>query len=59
MRFIVRAIIPTEAGNRSVKDPNFIKNIQGFMENSKAEAAYFTELNGDRTRLFFIDICPL
>ena len=56
MRFIVRAIIPTEAGNRSVKDPNFIKNIQGFMENSKAEAAYFTELNGDRTCLFFIDI---
>jgi hypothetical protein len=40
MRFIVRAIIPTKAGNRSVKDPNFIKNIQGFMENSKAEAAY-------------------
>ncbi len=56
MRFIVRAIIPTEAGNRSVKDPNFIKKIQGFMENSKSEAAYFTELNGDRTCLFFIDM---
>lgn len=56
MRFIVRAIIPTEAGNRSIKDPNFIKNIQGFMENSKAEAAYFTELNGDRNCLFFIDM---
>jgi len=56
MRFIVRAIIPTEAGNRSVKDLNFIKNIQGFIENSKAEAAYFTELNGDRTCLFFIDM---
>ncbi len=56
MRFIVRAIIPTEAGNRSIKDPNFIKNIQGFMENSKSEAAYFTELNGDRTCLFFIDM---
>jgi hypothetical protein len=40
MRFIVCTIIPTEAGNRSVKDPNFIKNIQGFIENSKAEAAY-------------------
>ena len=26
------------------------------MESSKAEAAYFTELNGDRTCLFFIDI---
>ena len=56
MRFIVRAIIPTEAGNRSVKDPNFIKNIQGFIENSKAEAAYFTELNGDRTCIFVMDM---
>ena len=26
------------------------------MENSKAEAAHFTELNGDRTCLFFIDM---
>ena len=24
-----------EAGNRAVRDPNFIKNIQGFMENNK------------------------
>jgi hypothetical protein len=41
MRVLVRAIFPTEAGNRAVKDPNFIKNIQGFIESNKAEAAYF------------------
>jgi hypothetical protein len=35
MRVLVRAIFPTEAGNRAVKDPNFIKNIQGFIEVTK------------------------
>jgi hypothetical protein len=40
MRVIVRAIFPTEAGNQAVSDPNFIRNIQGFIENNKAEAAY-------------------
>jgi hypothetical protein len=56
MRVIVRAIFPTEAGNRAVKDPNFIKNIQGFIENNKAEAAYFTPLNGERSGFFIIDM---
>ncbi len=27
VRFIIRAQIPTEAGNKIVKDPNFIKNV--------------------------------
>lgn len=56
MRFIVRTIFPTEAGNRAVKDPNFTKNIEDFMKNTKAEAAYFTEINGDRTGVFIVDI---
>jgi hypothetical protein len=56
MRFIVRAMFNTETGNRAVKDPNFIKNIQGFMENNKVEAAYFTELNGDRTGIFILNM---
>jgi hypothetical protein len=29
-----------EAGNKDVKDPNFIKNIQGFMGNNKTEAEH-------------------
>jgi hypothetical protein len=56
MLVMVRAIFPTEAGNRAVKDPNFIKNIQGFIENNKAEAAYFTTINGERSGNFIIDI---
>ena len=56
MRFVVRILIPTEAGNKMVSDPNFVKNIEEFMRNTKSEAAYFTEINGDRTAVFIMDI---
>jgi hypothetical protein len=56
MRVMVRLTFPAEAGTRAVKDPNFIKNIQGFIENNKAEAAYFTSLNGERSGTFIIDM---
>lgn len=56
MRFIVRIIFPTEAGNKAVSDPNFLKDIQRFIENNRAEAAYFSPLNGERSALFVIDV---
>lgn len=56
MRFILRAMFDVEAGNRAVKDPDFIKNTQAFMEKTKAEAAYFTMINGERNALFIIDM---
>jgi hypothetical protein len=56
MRFIIRIIFPTEAGNKAVIDPNFLKNIQGFIENNKAEAAYFSPSNGERSATFVIDM---
>ena len=56
MRFLFRVIFEAEAGNRAVKDPNFIKNIQGFIENNKVEAAYFTAVNGNRNAIFILDM---
>lgn len=56
MRFVVRVLIPTEAGNKMISDPNFVKNIEEFMKNTKSEAAYFTEINGDRMAVFIMDI---
>jgi hypothetical protein len=56
MRVLVRIILPNEAGNRAIKDQNFIKNIQSFMDNYKAEAAFFTPSNGDRSANFIIDM---
>ncbi|AIF84521.1 hypothetical protein NTE_02472 [Candidatus Nitrososphaera evergladensis SR1] len=56
MRFVIRAIIPTETGNKMVKDPNFISNMENYIKANKAEAAYFLELNGDRTAVFVLDL---
>jgi hypothetical protein len=56
MRVLVRIILPTEAGNRAIKGQDFIKNIQSFMDNYKAEAVFFTPSNGDRSANFVIDM---
>lgn len=56
MRFLVRAVIPTEAGNKMVNDPKFIQEIEEYMKKMRVEAAYFTELGGDRTMVFVLDI---
>jgi hypothetical protein len=59
MRFLVRAKIPTEAVNKMVQDPNFLKNPKECMNKVKPEAAYFLPLDGDRRNpfTFTISIC--
>jgi hypothetical protein len=56
MRVLVRAIIPTTAGNKMVKDPNFLKTIEDYTKKFNCEAAYFTEVNGNRTMVFVLDL---
>ena len=56
MRFLIRAIMPTEAGNKAVQDPNFLKNLEDYMNKAKPEAAYFFEAGGDRVAAFVVDI---
>jgi hypothetical protein len=56
MRFIIRAKIPTEAGNKAVKDPSFLKNLEDYMNKAKPEAAYFFEADGDRVAAFVVDL---
>jgi hypothetical protein len=56
MRFIIRAQIPTEAGNRMMKDPNGFKQIESYIQNVKAEASYFFEAGGDRTMVFVVNM---
>lgn len=56
MKFLIRAKIPTEAGNRMVKDQNFLKNLEDYMNKAKPEAAYFFEADGDRVMAFIVDI---
>ena len=56
MRFLIRAKIPTEAGNKMVQDPNFLKKIETYVNKVKAEAAYFFEADGNRVAAFIVDV---
>jgi len=56
MRFIVRAQIPTEAGNRMMQNPNGMKDVEAYINSTKAEAAYFFEAGGDRTMVFIVNM---
>jgi hypothetical protein len=56
MRFIIRAQIPTEAGNRMMQNPNGLAEIETYMNKVNAEAAYFFEAGGDRTMVFVVNM---
>jgi hypothetical protein len=56
MKFLVRAKIPAEAGNKMVQDPNFLKNLEEYMNKVKPEAAYFMPQAGERSAAFIANI---
>ena len=56
MRFLIRATIPTEDGNKMVQDPNFLRKLEEYVNKVNAEAAYFFEANGSRIASFIVDV---
>jgi hypothetical protein len=56
MRFLVRAQISTDAGNRMVKNPKFMQNLEDYIKKVNAEASYFFEAGGDRTFAFIVNM---
>ena len=56
MRFLIRAKIPTEDGNKMVQDPNLLMKLERYRTKVKAEAAYFFEMDGNRVAAFIVDI---
>lgn len=49
-------MIPTTTGNKVVKDSNFLKNLEDYIQKFNCEASYFTEVNGNRTMVFVLDL---
>jgi hypothetical protein len=43
MRVLVRAIIPTTAGNKMVQDPNLLKDIEDYIKKFNCEASYILQ----------------
>ena len=56
MRFLLKVSIPVEAGNAAAKAGNLGTTIQSILTDLKPEAAYFTDDNGQRTGLLFLDM---
>ena len=56
MRFLIRTRIPTESGNKMVQDPNFMKNLEEYMNKVKPEAAYFMPIEGHRSAAFIVNM---
>ena len=56
MRMLLKASIPVEAGNATIKSGTLGNNIESILAEQKPEAAYFTLDNGMRTGFIFLDI---
>ncbi|MGO9568690.1 MAG: DUF3303 family protein [Desulfomonilaceae bacterium] len=56
MRFLLKASIPVETGNKAAKEGRLAKTIETILEDLKPEAAYFLDENGQRTGFIFFHI---
>jgi hypothetical protein len=56
MRMLMKAQIPTQDGNRAIKDGTLPEIIRKTLEAVQAEAAYFTTIDGQRTMLVVFDM---
>ena len=56
MRFLVKVNIPVEAGNEAAKAGRLGTTIQSILADLQPEAVYFTDDNGQRTALLFLDM---
>lgn len=56
MRIFLKVEIPVEVGNALVKSGKLGSTIQAILQEQKPEAAYFTEMNGHRTGLIFLNL---
>ncbi len=56
MRMLLKASIPTEAGNAGLKDGSMMEKMGSILEDTKPEAVYFFIENGKRTCLMIFDM---
>ena len=56
MRFLMKVRIPIDTGNERLKDPSFGEKMMGMLKDIKAEAAYFSTLDGQRGGYFIVNM---
>ena len=56
MKFLLRLHMPTEHGNKLLQDPNFLKKMEGLLNQIKPEAVYFAPIEGERGIYMVVNI---
>jgi hypothetical protein len=56
MRYIMKMRMPIESGNEALRDPEFGHKMTDLLAEIKAEAAYFTTLNGQRGAYIIVNL---
>lgn len=56
MRMLLQVTFPLEPFNAAVEDGNIGKKIQSILEETKPEAAYFTEIDGRRGAILIVNL---
>ncbi len=56
MRMFLKVQMEVEAANRAIKDGSLPKIVQGFMDRSKPEGAWFTSIDGKRAMIAILDL---
>lgn len=56
MRFLMKVEWPNEAANKAIADPKFGEKMQTLLKEIKAEAAYFSTLEGHRGGYVFVNM---
>ena len=56
MRMLIHAKIPHEKFNSAVRDGSAGKTLQAILEETKPEAVYFTEYNGQRGAVMIVNM---
>jgi hypothetical protein len=56
MRFLLKANMPVEEGNASIRNGSLPKTINSILADLKPEAVYFGAENGMRTAFVFVNI---
>jgi len=56
MKYLMKVMIPNEAGNARLRDSNFGMKMQEALKDVKAETVYFTTVSGNRGFYAIVDL---
>jgi hypothetical protein len=56
MRFLLKVTLPAVQVNEAILDGSFAETVESILTEQKPEAAYFTEIDGQRTAAIFVNL---